>query len=134
MDIGQLAGNERGVLKPADPDRQVISVGDEVDASIFQTEMDLDARVRREERVQRGREMTQAEGERCGQPDPAGQRVALRLDALLDRVDVGDERPGALEEALARIGEAEASGRAAEQSDTEARLCALVARRHASQA
>jgi hypothetical protein len=60
-----------------------------------------------------------AEHHRSGDDEPSGGRGLLGLSNALGLVDIGQDAPGALEEARAGLGQADGAGGALQEQDAE---------------
>ena len=107
------------VAKSTDPHAEIDTLLDQVDVAVVEQQLDLDRGVAPHELADEGRDVQPAEHHRGGDDEAPGGHAMLGLSDALGLVHVGEDAPGALEEAGSGLGQADGAGGALQQPDAE---------------
>ncbi len=118
---GGDAARDRGrAQRRRDPDAEIEAIADEIGRRIVQPYLQVDSRMLRAEAADRGIEPPGGEGVGQGHAKPDRSRRPVQPRRFrLDPVEIVDELPVEGEELFARVGEAEAAGRAIQQAHAD---------------
>ena len=118
----ELPADQGGVWQRGDPDRHIEAFLDEVDGAVGQRHLELHLRVQVAERAPEWRQMANAEGDRGVDAQQPACRTAARMQLGFGFLEPGEQLPAAGVEALAILGQRQASGRAVQQAHAESRF------------
>ena len=120
--LGELAGLERAVGQRADPDREVVALGDQLDEPVLEHHVDVDLRVGAEEGRHRRRHLPDPEGDRRRDPQRALRRRLHRGHHAVGLPGLRQHRAGPVVVGEPDLGRADPPRRAVEEPHRQPRL------------
>ena len=120
--VAQLARNQRAVLQRGDAQRDLEALGDQIDDAVGQKHVEIELGIARAERLQHLHQLDLAQRLGRGDLEPAAGLAGLGLDRILQRIEIGDQRAGAVVVGAADLGHLHAARGAVDQAHAEAVL------------